>query len=163
ALAAAGFDGIELWEDHLDDAVLAGPLPIVVFNTYVSFDEPDDRARRAVVDRIASAHAVAVKFNIGADRQAVGTSARRGAGRGEGGGGGGWGARPPRTGARGGRRAGRAAEDRAVAARLLDAAGPTNRVGAIVHTHESADQLRARFAAYGERIAHVHVNHLDAS
>ena len=34
---------------------------------------------------------------------------------------------------------------------------------AIVHTHEDDDHLRARFDAYGERITHVHVNHLDGA
>jgi sugar phosphate isomerase/epimerase len=33
---------------------------------------------------------------------------------------------------------------------------------AIVHSHEPPDRVRARFDAYGDRITHVHVNHLDA-
>jgi sugar phosphate isomerase/epimerase len=153
AVADAGFDGVELWEDHLDDAVVAGPLPITVLNTYVSFDEPDDTARKTVAERVAHCHASAVKFNVGHDVDAVDDYATRLVAFCD--------ALPPTTRALCECHAGTAAEDPAFAARLLDAAGPPERVGAIVHTHESADHVRARFAAYGERIVHVHVNHLD--
>ena len=54
------------------------------------------------------------------------------------------------------------AEDPIVAARLFDEIG-SDRLGAIVHTHEPAEHLRRRFDAYGERISHVHVNYLDMS
>ena len=46
-IAAAGFDGIELWERHLTAAepaeatrILDHPLSIDVFNSYVSLDDP---------------------------------------------------------------------------------------------------------------------------
>ena len=53
------------------------------------------------------------------------------------------------------------AKNPAVAAAVLAAGGPPERVQAIVHTHDDPDHLRARFDAYGERITHVHVNFLD--
>src|SRR3954453_866342 len=53
-IAAAGFDGVELWEDPLGDAVLASAVPVAVFNTYVSFDDESGDARAAVVSRIAA-------------------------------------------------------------------------------------------------------------
>lgn len=59
--------------------------------------------------------------------------------------------------------AGTIAEDPVTAARILAAAGPADRMQAIVHTHEDDDHLRARFDAYGDRITHVHVNHLDGA
>ena len=46
-------------------------------------------------------------------------------------------------------------------AAIFAAAGPADRLQAIVHTHEAPDLVRARFDAYGERITHVHVNFLD--
>jgi hypothetical protein len=53
------------------------------------------------------------------------------------------------------------AENPIVAAEIFEAAGPPDRVQAIVHTHESSEHLRARFDLYGDRIAHARVNHLD--
>lgn len=153
SIAEAGFDGIELWDGHLDDEVLAGPLPVTVFNSYVSFDD-DDSARRAdVAADVARTGCRAVKFNVGRSAGQEQAYARR---VGE------WRAQLPEAVALLCEcHAGTIAEDPAVAARVLAAAGPPERVGAIVHTHEETAQLQARFEAYGERIAHVHVNFLD--
>lgn len=159
--AAAGFDGLELWEGHVTkappdeaDAVLAGPLPIAVFNTYASFDEPTDAAALATATGwIARTGAGGVKFNVGTDPD-VGRYAARVAAWLDG--------LPAAVTLLCECHVGTAvADDPSVAARFLAATGPVDRVGAIVHTHESADELRARFDAYGDRIAHVHVNHLD--
>lgn len=151
----AGFDGVEIWEDHLDDAVQAADLGLTFLNTYVSFDDPDDGRREAVADRARSAQASAVKFNVGTDPSRTPDYAARIAR---------WcDALPATTRALCECHAGTCADDPMVAARLFDAAGPPDRVGAIVHTHESDDHLRERFDAYGDRITHVHVNHLDGS
>ena len=56
---------------------------------------------------------------------------------------------------------GSAMDDPSVAAKVLAAGGPPEAVGALVHTHDNHDLLRARFDAYGERICHVHINHLN--
>jgi sugar phosphate isomerase/epimerase len=73
---AAGFDGIELWENH---AMLAGPaeltaleaspLPVRVFNSYVGFeDTPESVSRREEVAGAADRlRAAGVKFNVGRD------------------------------------------------------------------------------------------------
>lgn len=162
AIAATGCDGVELWERHLpadaDEAaaMLASLPPVMVFNSYVGFDDDDPVALDSLADRVIATGARGVKFNVGAD--------------------------PSLAGAYGDRVAEllarlpehvvllcechhgiSIAEDPAVAARLLAAAGPVDRVGAIVHTHESDDHIRARFDAYGDRIRHVHINYLDMS
>jgi len=70
---AAGFEGLELWENHWHlanaaerAALVASPLPIRVFNTYARVDVAEDAGRLDAV--IAAAHALSVsalKFNVG--------------------------------------------------------------------------------------------------
>ncbi|UDY34208.1 sugar phosphate isomerase/epimerase family protein [Dermatobacter hominis] len=159
-IAATGCDGLELWERHLPPepeaaATLLGALPpVLVLNSYVAFDRDDPAARDAVAARVRTSGARGVKFNVGADPALEEVYAERVADLLD-----------------------RLpddvvllcechehisiAEDPTVAARILAAAGPAERVGAIVHTHESEAHLRARFDAYGDRIRHVHLNLLD--
>jgi sugar phosphate isomerase/epimerase len=158
ALDVAGFDGIELWEPHLRDAdeaeadaLLAHRLRTVILNGYASFE--DAAGLTEVASLVERTGAVAVKANTGADPVRLGAEADAAAR---------WLDDLPA-----GTRLllecheGTAiADDHAAAARFLARAGPPDRVQAIVHTHEGADRVRARFDAYGERIAHVHVNQL---
>ncbi len=155
---AAGFDGVELWEPHLVDEgeaarVLGHALPIPVLSSYSSLDDSD--ALAATADRATRAASRAVKFNVGEAGSDLAEAADRVAA---------WLELLP---------AGvallcechegtAAAEDHPTTARFLAAAGPPERVQAIVHTHEGAERVTARFAAYGDRIRHAHVNHLDA-
>jgi len=155
AIAAAGFDGIELWEGHLSGAVVAAAVPVDVFNTYVSFDDDDPTERTTVAANVARTGARAVKVNVGDDPTSEVAYADRLAAF--------VGVLDPGVAVLCECHAGTVAEDPAIAARLLAAAGPVDRVQAIVHTHEDDDHLRARFGAYGERITHVHVNHLDGA
>lgn len=163
AIAEAGFDGIEVWERHLTDAsaeeanaVIAHPLRIPVFNSYASLDDPDPSTRAAVASWAHKAGSTGVKFNVGNDPARQGAYAERlrewldmlpspiallcechhGIS---------------------------IAEVPEVAAAIFDAAGPADRLQAIVHTHEDLDHIRARFDAYGDRISHVHVNFIDFS
>lgn len=160
-ILGAGFDGIEVWEGHLTeadpaevDAVVDGPLPVSVFNSYVGFDDAEPGARDDVARWVRRVGSTAVKFNVGNDPGSVGAYGERV---------GTWLAAMPdhvrllcecHEGIS-------VAEDPAVAAAILAAAGPPDRVQAVVHTHEEPDHLRARFDAYGERITHVHVNFLS--
>lgn len=159
-IAEAGFDGIEVWEGHLTGAdpdeaaaVLAGPVPVTILNSYVGFDDADPARRDAVASLVARAGSKGVKFNVGNDLAQQDAYAERIAAWSD--------SMPP----------GvtllcechediSIAEDPAVAAAIFAAAGPPERVGAIVHTHEEPDLIKARFDAYGERITHVHVNFL---
>jgi sugar phosphate isomerase/epimerase len=177
-LHRAGFDGLEIWDRHLTEpadqptadsstadssaaapaetetqAILDGPLPIVIFNSYVSLDDHHDGARRAVADWVRRSGARGVKFNVGNDPSAIELYVER--------------IRrwlrviPSQAMLLCECHAGISiAEDPVVAAAIFDALGESDRLGAIVHTHESADHLRSRFAAYGDRIRHVHVNYL---
>ena len=70
----AGFDGIELWENHwakADEAeraaLLASPCPVVYYNTYAPFDDaPRSRAARdAAAEATRRTRATGVKFNVG--------------------------------------------------------------------------------------------------
>lgn len=160
-IAELPVDGIELWEGHVAgvdddeaDAVLAGPVPIRIHNSYVGFDDPDPAQRDGAADWVRRTRARAVKFNVGNDPALERVYGERVAA---------WVESLPldvvvicecHQGIS-------IAEDLAVAARILDAAGPPDRVQALVHTHDAADLLTAKFDALGERITHVHVNHLD--
>jgi sugar phosphate isomerase/epimerase len=159
AVAAAGFGGLELWEPHLRDAdgpeseaVLAHPLPVVVLNGYASF--LDARHLTALAGLVARTGASAVKANTGhdpADLRAEAAAAAR------------WLDELP-SGVRlllECHEGTAVADDHEATARFLAAVGPPNRVQAVVHTHEDPDRVAARFDAYGDRITHVHVNHLD--
>jgi sugar phosphate isomerase/epimerase len=157
-LECAGFDGIELWEPHLRDAdeveadaLLHHRLRTVILNGYASFlDVADLSAVAVLVERTGAG---AVKANTGADPARLGTEADAAAR---------WlDDLPASTRLLLECHDGTAiADDHATAARFLTRAGPPDRVQAIVHTHEEADRVRARFDAYGDRITHVHVNHL---
>lgn len=162
-IAALPVDGLELWEGHLTRvdpeevaAILDGPLPIRILNSYVDFDaeDPSDRAEAAAwVERSG---ARGVKFNVGADPAAEGAYAERIAA---------WlDDLPPAVSAICECHVGVSiTEDPATAARVFAAAGPPSRVQALVHTHDPPRLLAEKFDAFGDRITHVHVNHLDPS
>jgi len=70
--AAAGFDGMELWEYHatLADeteraALDASPIPVAVFNTYCGFEDEAAGDRARAVEMVRRFGAGGVKFNVG--------------------------------------------------------------------------------------------------
>lgn len=163
-IAAAGFDGLEVWDRHLTavpgaTAALAdAAIPVVVFNSYAGLDPgPVATAARAEAALAATnAGASAVKFNVGSDAAAAAIELESVTA---------WLADLPvstrllcecHPGTW-------ACDDHAATARFLAAAGPPERVGAIVHSYEDPTRLAARFDAYGDRIAHVHLNHLSTA
>ena len=159
-IADVGFDGLELWDRHLPDdpagatAVIDGPVPVAIFNSYVSFDDDDPSDRASVADQVRATRAEGVKCNVGNDPTAAADYAARLQD---------WVDQLPASvtvlcechaGLS-------IAEDPATAAAIFTAVDRPGRVGAIVHTHEDDAHLRARFDAYGPLITHVHVNYLD--
>lgn len=161
AIAALPVDGIEIWERHFTDLppaaaaeLAAGPVPVRIFNSYVDFDDPDDGARDRIADHVARSGARAVKFNVGNDPEAEAGYLERLIR---------WLDRlPDHVAAICECHQGISiAEDPVVAGRILTRAGPPERVQALVHTHDSVDLIAAKLDALGERITHVHVNHLD--
>lgn len=154
-----GFEGLELWDGHASDALVAavddGRVRVPVFNSYAPLDDPDDGARREAAEWVRRLGSIAVKCNVGAEAgpAAEARYAERLAA---------WSAAMP-TGVRllCECHMGTIAEDPVVAGRVLAAAGPPDRIGAIVHTHDDEELLRRRFEFAGDRIAHVHVNFLD--
>ena len=128
-------------------------VPVMVFNSYLSFGDDEPAVRAAVAANVARTAARGVKVNIGGDPGLEREYGERLAAFVE--------VLGPDVAVLAECHAGTVAQDPATAARVLAAAGPVDRVQAIVHTHQGDDELRACFDAYGERITHVHVNHLD--
>lgn len=162
-IADAGFDGVEVWDGHLTtasasdvDGVIRGPLPIPVFNSYADFGPGQDAAgtRAATAEWATRTSSRAVKFNVGDDPDDEAGYVERIAAWLE--------ALPDGTAALCECHQGISiAETPAVAARILEAAGPVDRVQALVHTHDAPDLVRSKFDLFGDRITHVHVNFLD--
>lgn len=154
-----GVDGLEVWDGHVADpaeraAVAGGPVPVVVLNSYVGFDDPDATARIGVAAVAGELDVTGIKFNVGNDPEAEAAYRDRLAEWIE--------ALPADVAAICECHQGISiAEAPDVAARILAGAGPADRVQALIHTHDDAGLLAAKFDAYGERIRHVHVNHLD--
>ncbi len=161
-IADAGFDGIEVWEDHLveatderRDGIINHRLDVAIYNTYVSFDDRDSTHREAVAANIVASGAKAVKYNVGNEPDDEAAYVERVES---------WLDALPETVAvicecHDGISI---AEEPATAARIFDRIGRPDRVEALVHTHDDSDTIRAKFDAYGERITHVHVNELPA-
>ena len=156
AIAAAGFDGIELWEAHFRDAdgaeqqtIVDHPLPVSVYNTYVAFDDEDDAERLAAAGHVVRTGATKVKWNTGPERDEASLAAY--AARLER-----WAAALPGVELVCECHDGSAMDDPVAAARVLSAGS-----NALFHTHDDVEVIRAKFDAYGDRITHVHVNHLS--
>lgn len=72
--AEAGFDGIELWENHVTrappdelEALRAAPVPVRIFNTYATFGPEDDSRRSQAAEFSRKLGVRGVKFNVGGD------------------------------------------------------------------------------------------------
>lgn len=68
----AGFAGLELWENHValadereQDALLRMPLPVVIFNSYCTFDDEGAGGRKRTAAFVRRFNARGVKFNFG--------------------------------------------------------------------------------------------------
>lgn len=155
----AGFDGVELWEHHatrVDDAEVerlrASELPVRIFNSYVSLDEEDDASRLSAARWLDRLGCEGIKYNVGADAGAEGDYIAR--------------LRRWSEAIRGDVRlicechGGTLGETPAVAARILEDAGPADRFQALVHLGDDLSHIDAMFEALGARISHVHVNFL---
>lgn len=155
----AGFDGVELWENHAtlasdEDLVRlqSSSLPLAVFSSYASFEEEGDASRDAVAAWVGRLGCAAVKFNIGNDAAHLDAYIER----------------LDRFAARLPAEvrlicechAGTVAEDPATAARVLSAVGDAERLQALVHLGDEPAHTGAMFDALGDRIRHVHVNFL---
>lgn len=153
-IAEAGFDGIELWENHAllaDDAeasgISSGPLPVSVFNTYAGFHDDQQPQRQKAIELIRRLKAPAVKFNFSNDISRRDEQLRN--------------IRAFADALPGVRllcecHGGTIAETPSAARGLLEALGPADRFAAIVHLPGKGD-LSDWFDAVGPRIAHVHV------
>jgi len=74
-IQTAGFEGIELWENHVlksdkeAEKIKESGIPVMVYNTYAGFTDSDDdkKARIKASEMINYLDAGAVKYNIGND------------------------------------------------------------------------------------------------
>lgn len=156
----AGFDGIELWENHAMRAaggelerLQASSLPLAILSSYASFDEEQDDARDTVAEWATRLGCAAVKFNVGNEpTQAKHYAERlaRFAGN-----------LPDDTRLLCECHAGTAAEDPRVAQQILSV-GDSARLQALVHLGDDPGYLDEMFDALGDRIRHVHVNFLKS-
>lgn len=80
AIQSDGFDGIELWANHAlkasdeeVNALSAHPLPIEIFNSYVSFEDSHERERAEVASIIQQLSPKQVKFNLGPSEALIDT------------------------------------------------------------------------------------------
>lgn len=150
-IAGLDVDGLELWDRH---AASLGTTPVVLFNSYASFDDPDGAARAHAASTAVDVGASGMKFNVGNEPATEAAYVQRIVELAD--------AAPSLQLLCECHHGISIAEDPAVAARIFDSTGlHADRLGAIVHTHESLDHVRARFDAYGDRVAHIHVNFLD--
>ncbi len=74
AIAAAGFQGLELWENHAALADAAEqlalkqlPIPVRIFNSYCSFDDEGVDGRKQSAEWARCFGSSGVKFNLGSD------------------------------------------------------------------------------------------------
>ena len=74
--ASAGFDGMELWENHADGDALASDFPVAVYNTYCGCEDDDAEGRAVALRNIRACNAGAVKFNVGGEESRSGEYAR---------------------------------------------------------------------------------------
>ena len=155
-MAAAGFDGLELWENHAVQADAAeraalqdAPLPVAIFNSYAPLDAGGESARQEVAERVRALKAGAIKFNVGPAMETL--ESELGTVRA-------WGAHMPGVDLLCECHPGTALEDPAVAEQVL--AGYPE-IGVIVHPFSGSD-LGAWFQHLGSRIRHAHVQVVDA-
>lgn len=156
-IAAAGFGGLELWERHATfvdehevERIVRGPVPVVVFNSYALWDDPEPFARDEVARWVDRFGAAGVKFNVGNDAKARDVYVERLA-------------RFDEQLSPGVRllcecHAGTLAEDPDLASAMFDEVAPAERLQAIVHLGRTpTDETRAFMERLGDRVGHVHL------
>lgn len=154
-IAAAGFDGIELWENHAtlaDSAELSAlhgsTVPVRIFNSYVPLDAGGENARRGVAGLVRDLKAGAIKFNVSNSAETMESELRAVRE---------WAALMPGVDLLCECHPGTVLEDPADASRAL--AGYPE-IGVIVHPFSCPD-LAAWFKHLGPRIRHAHVQMRD--
>jgi hypothetical protein len=156
AIAAAGFDGLELWERHATfveepevERIASGPLPVEVFNGYALWDEPDPSSRDETAVWIDRLGARAVKFNVGNDPASRGAYVER--------------LRAFEAKVAGPVRLlcechpGTLAEDPKEGSAMFDEVAPADRLQAVVHVGRTPDGVAPMTEAMADRVGHVHV------
>lgn len=154
--AAAGFDGIELWENHYARtdpaeraALQVAQLPVTIFNSYVTMRADGETARRQAAAFVRALRVPAVKFNVGADPGTLESelhAARE------------WAAGMPGVRLLCECHPGTALEDAAVAAAAL---ADYPEIGVIIHPFSRAD-LPDWLRHLGPKIRHAHAQVIDA-
>ena len=154
--AVAGFDGLELWENHVtradaseQAALQTLPLPVTIFNSYAPLGDDWEAGRQKAAGHAGELGAKALKFNVGAKPALLASELRVARA---------WAANLPGVELLCECHADTALEDPAVAAQAL---ADYPEIGVIVHPFSCAD-LPGWFRQLGARIRHAHVQIVDA-
>ncbi len=155
-IAAAGFDGIELWENHFAmadaaerAALRAAQLPVTILSSYAPMGEGGEAVRGEIAGFARELGVKAVKFNAGSRREALERELRTAMD---------WAASMPGVSLLCECHPGTALEDPKTAGAAL-AGFPE--IGVIVHPFSCPD-LAAWLHYFGPRVRHAHVQAVDA-
>jgi len=155
-IAAAGFDGIELWENHVAmadaaerAALRAAQPPARILNSYAPMCESGEAARRQIAGVARELGVKVVKFNVGSDPEALESELRTARD---------WAASMPGVSLLCECHPGTALEYPEVAVAAL-ASCPE--IGVIVHPF-SSPSLAEWLHYFGPRVLHAHVQIVDA-
>jgi sugar phosphate isomerase/epimerase len=154
-VAAAGFDGIELWENHIAmadagerAALRAGRAPVKILNSYAAMGESGEKARRQIAGFARDLGVEAVKFNVGSNPEVLENELRTARD---------WAASMPGVSLLCECHPGTLLDDPGAAAAAL-ASCPE--IGVIVHPFSSPD-LGAWLHHFGPRVLHAHAQIVD--
>lgn len=155
-IAAAGFDGIELWENHVAmadaserAALRAGRAPVKILNSYAPMGESGEEARRQIAGFALELGVKAVKFNVGSNPEALESEVRTAID---------WAASIPGVSLMCECHPGTALENPEVA---IAALASCPEIGVIIHPFSSPN-LAVWLHLFGSRVLHAHVQIVDA-
>ncbi len=157
--AADGFDGVELWENHYlladseEQRRLAESGQIVIYNSYVGFDDDSADARATAAEAIARISPRGVKYNFGHKQELTEEYARNLMG---------WEKQiPERCVLLCECHGGTVLETIEAARTVFDPLDP-DRFGLMVHCSSGASDSAKWLEVFGDRVKHIHVQLRDA-
>ncbi|MDX1682437.1 MAG: TIM barrel protein [Phycisphaeraceae bacterium] len=158
-----GFDGVELWEYHYCDVedsereqLVDGAYMIPLYNTYTGFSdsEEDTAGRASAVAAVEALRATGIKYNLGRDESLMETYRRNLLAWSE--------AMPDTCRLLCECHAGTVLEELETATAFFADLDP-DRFGVIAHLNGDAEGLDRWFEAWGDRLAHLHLQHRNGS
>ncbi len=157
--AEAGFDGVELWENHAKlcgpeelAAIEACPLPVAVFSSYAKMDNEGQAARDKAVELTKRLGAAGVKFNVQRDPSRRGIYMKNLKA---------WRTQfPSEVSLLCECHSGTILEEPAEARKFFDEIGP-NDWGVIIHPFRAPETVKTWFEQFGPAVTHAHLQMRD--